>query len=922
MSLDWSTHCISNYKRLRDSLSLRKFRVLKTALPIILLCCSVVTIAGNLEIKFPDNLKKDVISGANFNIMVKISNQGNTDSDFQLRINNSDGNFKFIADYSSIPIEKNSSISKIVGIQISNTINAGNFSIELEALDNRDSQSFGKVAIPINVSPKYEININKIKAPVSLFSGDTASVYYLIQNLSNIDVSVKTTNIHGQETKVRILKIPKDSSIISQFLISIPSTVAGYSQQTAILIASIVNKPETEKSECFSFDVFPLKNVKFDRFNRFPVKMGVMAVSSNRLGKQMYSNMYDIQGLGTFGEKNNRTLDFHLRGPDRRGDPLFGLNEEYSLKYTTPHLELAMGDHSFGLSSLTESSRSGRGVKLDYELSKWTVGAYYNIPRYYPLIKQVYASYASFAFNEKNNLSAGFLSKSDTTGTKTMLFTISAKNNFFSSLKTDMEVAVGQNQNELKKAYQASLYFNRSIFSSSLSYLFAEPNFPGYMTNSTRMNSGASLKLKKFTISLNYDQNSTNMALDTLYSNMPHSQNMSLSTSYRFTPKSSISLGGFKSAMKDQSPTPLFDYIRTNGRLTIQSRMRKMNLTLQGDFGKMVNFLGENAGKDFLMRNGSLFVNYATSKGFSASVFTTYQGGQQNISGSELFYYGGTLSTQLFKGISASLQYNSNFEWQYYTSDRSLINLDIHGQINANNEIGLTANYNLTKNSLNNKEYNIKLRYTYTLNIPVSKKKSVGSMTGKIINHGVEKVGGVRLNLDGVIAVSDKEGNFRFPSVPVGTYALRIDGSSFGINAVTELPGPFMINIEPAKVTKYEFAITKSARIEGRLVIQEDERVNQKGFIPVKEEIDKLIIEVSNETEMFRIFTDRDGIFRFEDLRPGNWKLKVYPNGLPSGYQLVTSQFNLNLISGKPEKLDIIIQKKARQIQFQKTIKK
>jgi len=898
------------------------FRVLKTVHLILFICQFTLATAGNLEIKFPNNLKKEVNPGASFNILVRITNQDDTDKDFQLRINNNDAGIKFIADYSTLQIEKKSSISKIIGIQISNKISAGDLSIELEALENPGSLSFGKAAIPIKINPKFELNINKLIAPHTLFSGDTASVYYLVQNLSNTNVSVKTTAIQGIQTKTDILKIPKDSSVVSKYLIHISKEITTYTQYSTVFMAEIIDKPETQKSEALSIDVLPIKNVKFERFNRFPVKVGVVGVSSNRLGKQMYSNMYDIQGNGTFGNINDKTLEFKLRGPDRTGNPLFGLNDEYSLKYSSPHMNLALGDQSYGLSMLTESSRSGRGVKLDYNLKKWTIGSYYNKPRYYPLINQVYSAYVNYAFNLENIINVGFISKRDTTGANTKLFSVAANNTLFSILKTDAEVAFGQYHDELKKAYRASFNLNRSIFSSSVSYLFAEPNFPGYMSNSMRLNSGLSLKLNKISVSLNYGQNSTNMALDTLYTNMPQSKNMSLSTSWRITSKNSMTLGGFMSSMKDKSPIPLFDYKRTNARLGIRSGFGNFDMTLQGELGQMVNYIGMDTGKESLMYNGALYLNYASRNGFSASAFVTYQGGQQRISGSELFYYGGFMSTKLYKGISLSLQYNSNFEWQYYTSDRSLFSLDLHGQINKNNDISLSANYNLIKNTLDNKEYNLKLRYIHTLNVPISKKKNIGSVTGKLINHGIDKLGGVRLNMNGFIAISDMDGNFRFSSVPVGTYTIRIDASSVGINVTTELPGPFVIKVEPAKVTNFEFAVTKTTSIEGRLVIQEDERVNQKGFIPVKEEIDKLIIEVSNDTELFRIFTDRDGGFKFEDLRPGNWKLKVYTNGLPSGYQLVASQFNLNLISGKPEKLDVLIQKKVRQIQFQKTPKK
>lgn len=897
------------------------FRVFNILPTFILFCLSVFTTAGNIEIKFPNISKKDLDPGSTVNIMVKITNPGETKKSVRIQINNKDGNFKLISDCDSMQIEKKSSINKILGVQVSNTTNAGDFSILLEALENPDSVSIGKVEIPINVKPKYEININKLKAPASLFSGDTASIYYLIQNLSNTEVTVKTTVIYGLQNKVSNLIVPKDSSVISKYLVNVPKDIIAYSQQTALVLASIADKPETEKTETYMFDVFPIKNIKFDRFNRIPVKVGVLAISSNKLGKMMYSSMFDIQGSGTIGSKNENTLDFHLRGPNRSGNPLFGLNDEYSFKYTTPKMEVALGDHSFGLSTLTETSRSGRGVILKYNLKKFSFGSFYNNPRYYPLINHAYATYANYTFNPGNELSAGFMSKRDTFGINTNLFTLSSKNTFFTSLKTDIEIAAGKNLNKLKKAYRAALFYNRAILSSSFNYLFAEPNFPGYMTNSFRLNSGVSLKLNKFTVSLNYDLNKTNMALDTLYSNMPFGKNLNISTSYRITQKNTISLSGYISSMKDQSPKSLFDYERTSGRMTLNNRMGNVNLTFQGDIGKMTNFLIDSSGEESLMYNGSLFANYTSKKDLSASAFITYQGGQQKISGSELFYYGCSFSTKIFKSVSVSLQYNSNFEWIYYTCDRSLLSLDIHGQINNKNEIRLGTSYNLIKNTLNNKEYNIQLGYVHTFNVPVSKKKNIGSVTGKLINQGQGKISGVRVNLNGIISVTDKDGYFRFPSIPVGSYNLGIDASSLGINVVTVLPGPFIVNVEPAKVTNYDFSMTKSANITGQLIVKEDERVNEKGFIPVKDQLEKLIIEVSNETELFRIFTNSDGSFRFEDLRPGNWKVKVYPNGLPTGYQLVTSQFSIALDSGESEKVEVIIQKKARQIQFQKSIK-
>lgn len=213
----------------------------------------------------------------------------------------------------------------------------------------------------------------------------------------------------------------------------------------------------------------------------------------------------------------------------------------------------------------------------------------------------------------------------------------------------------------------------------------------------------------------------------------------------------------------------------------------------------------------------------------------------------------------------------------------------------------------------------MQIRYTYTINVPLSRKKDVGSLTGKVINMGVGPVNGLIFNLNGEIAMTDKNGNFEFPMVKVGTYILAMDESNAGLNAIACIPGPYMVKIEPGRETQFEISLTRAARIKGRLVIKEDEKSGKKGFFPVKEEIENLIIEASSGSEMFRTLTNRDGTFNFEDLRPANWQIKIYPNGIPQGYQLDKDKYILDLSAGKEESLDVIIHKKAREIKLQNT---
>jgi len=874
---------------------------------------------GDLEVRLLNEKRKEMVAGSTSNFLIMLINHSDTLKEVQLKLITPDNSWSQITDYSSTLIEKNSSLNKIFSIHIPENTKAGNYSIELEAFEKPGSQPFGKVNIPIYVKPRYEIVVDKLKAPRYLFSGDTVGVKFLIRNLSNMDVKVAATIINGKKQEIRNFRIPTDSVILTNVSVSVPKNLSYYTQQNITLTASITDKPETESSCSYSFDIIPSGNVKFDGYNRLPVKVSGILATNNRKEKRDYGTMFDIRGGGLINETKNQKLEFHLRGPDRGGNPILGLNDEYYLAYSSPHTVIFLGDNNYRLSDLTESSRSGRGIKLQYNFDKLSVGSFFHFPRYYPGIKQIFSFYTDYKINQKIRFSAGYLTKFDTINNNAKLLTFSGFINPFSWGNTEFELATGLQQDQMTKAFRSTFNINYSIFSSHFSFTYADPGFPGYFSNSSYVSSGITANLrKKGSISMNYDLNRSNLALDTLYANAPYSKNINVLTSYRMSPNNSVSFGAYIIGLEDRAAKPLFNYNKYAGRLNLQSKVRRINLNIQGELGKILNFLGAKNGDMTNFYNGYFLLKYAFNESISASGFVNYQGGQQYlITGFHRFYYGGSLQASLKKKTYISFDYQSNYELKEYFRERSLLSFQMHHQLNPNHEFELGTNYNLVKNSLDKKELSIQFRYTYTINIPLSKKKDVGSLTGKVINLGLEQVEGIILNLNGNIAMTDKNGNFEFPMVKIGTYILVMDESNVGLNTIAGVPGPYRVTIEPGRETRFEILLTLASRIRGRLVIQEDEKSGKMGYYPVKEEIDKLIIEASNGTETFRILTGRDGTFSFDDLRPGNWHIKIYPNGIPQGYQLDSDQFNFNLSPGKEENLDVIIHKKSREIKLQ-----
>lgn len=875
--------------------------------------------AEDIDFKILNNVVKEVQAGTSVNLMAQFSNQKNQQQRVEVRIKADEEGWKLLTDYTSLVLPADKATRKIIGIFVPYNQSAGKVPVVLEVVDKESGKVFASESYEFSVQSRYAVSLDIVSAPSQLFAGDTSSVVFLLRNGSNLDVETHFILRSGSEVESEKILIPKEASYLYRYPIKILKNLATNEQRSVMANVSIAGKDETYKSVHLQFDVFRVGQEKFDTYNRFNVNVTGVGAVTTAYGKPVYSGMYDVSGSGMLGKaESNRRLDIKFRGPNRNGNPLFGMNDEYYAQYASKLLEVTLGDYNYGLSALTESSRSGRGVGLLIKLKKFSLGGYYSTPRYYPLIRQIHSGYVMYKWNDKNEVKAGVLSKLDTLNNLSSLVSLSGKNRFFSWLNSNYELSLGEAGSNINKAYRVGVSINSKWVGTSVDYTYADADFPGYFKNTQRLYSSLSFNLNPFSISFNYNTSRTNQALDTLVSKPPITRGAGVITNVRFFKYFSLNLGAMMSSSKEDSPHPLFDYQRYNARLGLNAQFKNFGLALHGDGGKLRNYLVSNGTTmtDFFTLN--LTSHLSIKKLFMASGNISVQAGQKGITGSETIYYGVNLVTGFSEKYSLSLSYNSNFEWMYYTSDRNLLSLSLNAAINEYNKLSLSTNYNLMKNTLDNKTFNGQLRYTHTLRIPISKKKDVGALIGKLVNKGVESVSGVRVSLAGRIAITDKEGNFKFGGIPVGSQSLLIDGASFGLHTIPERAGPYIVEILPAKAINFELSVTKSARIEGLFQVEEDQRANQKGFIQVNERLERLVVEASSDQEVYRVLSDVNGGFKFEDLRPGNWTVKIYPNGLPKGYNLLTPLFNLTLNPEQEEQIVVKVEKKARQIQFQR----
>jgi len=161
-------------------------------------------------------------------------------------------------------------------------------------------------------------------------------------------------------------------------------------------------------------------------------------------------------------------------------------------------------------------------------------------------------------------------------------------------------------------------------------------------------------------------------------------------------------------------------------------------------------------------------------------------------------------------------------------------------------------------------ELSLFLSYTIPLNIPVSRKKSVAVLKGKV--YDAEKPARPRLanailTAVGQTAVADQRGEFIFPSLKPGEYYLAVDKASIGLNRVTSEKLP-LISVAGGKATEIDLGIVTSCKVSGEIIL----------FSPQKEFVDKdqfdlqdlkavggladILVAISRKNEVLRQFSD------------------------------------------------------------------
>lgn len=797
---------------------------------------------------------------------------------------------------------------------------SGDFPVILKLNSNSLLQTSKEVTVTIQEVRKLEVFV--LSHPDFIKEGENLRVEYLVQNAGN------STEIFTVKTNRGIVEEAKDSLTLApnekiKLTVSQAIPYTEYSAwQTSSDLTVLLKNGEPSVSQIISIPVFSSKIRKIDRYFRFPVEVGGGYMSYRTGDRELVAFQYSATGRGYMDEKGKHYLDFTLRGPNRSMFPAIGSYDQYSVDYQyKKNIRVTLGDYVLQLNNLMEFGRFGRGVRFEQKFRKIGYSLFYQKARFYPNQKESFGGTFVYNFNETSNLAVSHISKniifrnqlfwSNLTGISSMVRT--------RDITVESELAVG-NANR-KTDYGAFLRFqlakNRLSLSGNL--IYAGKNFYGFYNNSLFYNGNIAYNFTK-TLSIGVSRNFSNVnpSLDAnVYSVSPKEKFYNAYFSFQVSTKSRFYVYYSQQEREDRQKPSEFHYAENFLNLSYNLYAEKFSLIYQGRFGKSRNLLvsdtvGRRQSFSQVIQPSVRFFPWIWVGGYLEYQHTSKFSRTDVIE--NLFFYGGNVKVNLKRNLFASFMYRNNYAPDELYVRRSFMDASVLLDLQRH-KFTLTGGRSFIPNIPNSKQNTLffSVGYALKLNVPLSRKKNIGRVRGKLTGEGFSKQGNL-IQLGSHKFLTDSTGVFSFEGLPPDRYYLSIlESNSKNDGVVPTVKMPMFIEVKTDSIKIVEVPLTRTGNITGKV---EFLKANQNGLSFVLSQRPTILVKLANETESFLTELNDKDEFSFKEMKPGDWTLSAVIPGSQDRFVVDDNEKQLSLDMDKTMNIVFKVRPNEKRIHF------
>jgi len=832
---------------------------------------------------------------------------------------------------------------RIVAFSVPVTSPAGSYQVTYSVRSQRDYGITDSDTFSIVVLPVLKLQIVVEDKPEAVIAGEMYKARAKLINRGNskIRIKIEPKAVPDFPVKVEPSEVTLEPGKSQTLQIEVQTDENLKAKLTNIL--KIKAQGEELKNgiasveQSFSVVIMPKVTGEFDPYHRLNAHVRLTGVSENGKG----GFQVEFAGSGSLDEEGGKKIDFLFRGPDTQDKSMFGERDEYRLSYYTNLFDLHLGDRSYTLSPLTESYKYGRGSEVNVYPGKLGAGFFYLETRWETPKEKELGTYVKYQFNNTFGIKANFLNKTEDSDTfrdyHDNIYSIQAKINPNEKIYLDLEYSFNDSERKKKEfnddAYRVALkgqFPNQAWY--SLEKIHAGPKYFGYYNDADYTTGTITIPIyQKLRGNFSYRSLKDNLDLDPAKSTANKETSYRAGVSYPFSSGTNISLD-YEDFHRGDRLLPIdYNFNEKVLMLGLGQTFQRVSLQAFIERGELQNRL---LGKTDNLERYSLYVYFRPSDRQTYSLYTKI--GHERYSAT--FERSNSVGISANWNIKKNLIININYNENNCDTEKGQKQDNFFSTISyiLPNKHFLTFRSYWSKSKGSKEESSFLLSFTIPLSIPVSKKKSIGMLKGRVYDRekeGKPPIPNAILTIGDATAVTDKKGEFIFPSLKPGNYFLKIEKSSIGLNRVTTEKLPVMVEVKGGETTQIEIAVVTSCRISGRVVVftsnnngknnthnngngKANTNNNDKNNLKEVGGLSNILVEVANGKEKLRELTDEKGRFSFKEVRPGNWTVKVYEDNLPVHHYLETEEIQLGLMPGEEKEITVRVLPRIRTIQI------
>jgi len=889
---------------------------------------SAVEHPAGIDVKSSLPSNADIFPGKIFTASFMITNRSSgariLSEDFELphgwsRISSSESTFELQPGNNSV---------RLMAVKIPNDCPAGTHFVvyRLKSMTYHDVAFADTIAI--EVPEVLNLGLSLTQVPHAIVAGDVWKIILTVSNNGNADLEVNTSifsdEVNQVTAKPEAFTVKAGSSKQSHIILQ-SSKKLGRKTESIIKIQSIGRSTtgrQTAAAKTIRIQVLPKVSRQIDPYVRVPTTLKLTGTGDRSHG----AYQVEISGGGNLTEDGSN-VEFVLKLPDIEDVARYTSRDMISLSYSQGPFRIHIGDRGYSLSPLLERYNYARGLELTYENTRFDVSAFYTQRRWLVKPHKEAGVGIRLRIGQKASLKTNFLSKKDESvndGSRQSLFGLEGAFALPGDGEAGFELALNPDEKPSASTAGGRLSLRGRLphdGNFAFEWIRAGPDFRGYYNDSEYIVGSLRIPVvARLTSRTNLRSYARNLNNDPSQLSAIRERQFTTDILFRLAGSSRFALDLHRFSRRDDLPGSKLNFSEQTVKLTAARTGHALSLSGSVERGKLFN---KSTDSESSLERYSCSLVWRPTSDQSYSFY-----GHTGLS-----YY--TVEPRRYRniGISGTWSLIPNLTLRIrllrnqYLSEVDRCYSEVSGTIRwvLSPAQSLTLSANVEQNTHDHTDIALLLQYTTTFGIPLSRKKSLGSLVGMVYRGGMphhEPVPSVIIIVDGNVAVTDAEGRFELPALRPGFHSLYLDPKSLGIGMTTQRPMPMVVTIEGGKVTKLNIGVVLECNITGTFQVQAPDLVpvrldnspDELNVVVAEPHInfDEIVVQVSNQDETFVEQPGTDGRFAFNHLRPGKWQVRPITRQSAPDYVFEPDEITIEVDAGQSTEVIFRILPKKR----------